>query len=83
MVDKREFCFVLLIVAYNIVAQRQKTKVVLKSTVELYGVYDTVEMYKKQIKKNKLLQLGWEPVISLGALYDDEDLRRYVRCWIT
>ena len=50
MVDKREFCFVLLIVAYNIVAQRQKTKVVLKSTVELYGVYDTVEMYQKQIK---------------------------------
>jgi hypothetical protein len=50
MVDKREFCFFLLIVAYNVVAQRQKTKVVLKSTVELYGVYDTVEMYKKQIK---------------------------------
>ena len=48
MVDKREFCFVLLCVV--VVAQRQKTKAVLKSTAELYGVYDTVEMYQKQIK---------------------------------
>jgi hypothetical protein len=27
-----------------------QTKAVLKSTVELNGVYDTVEMYQKQIK---------------------------------
>ena len=55
MVDKREFCFVLLCVvnincSINVVAKWQKTKAVLKSKAELYGVYDTVEMYQKQIK---------------------------------
>jgi hypothetical protein len=55
MVDKREFCFVLLCVV-NVKCSIKgssttaKTKAVLKSTAELYGVYDTVEMYQKQIK---------------------------------
>ena len=65
MLDKRVFCFVhlcvvnvncsikqssrMLIVAKNVVAQRQKTKAVLKSTAELYGVYGNVEMYQKEI----------------------------------
>ena len=40
----------MLIVAKNVVAQRQKTKAVLKSTAELSVAYDTVIMYQKQIK---------------------------------
>ncbi len=55
MVDKREFCFVLLcVVNINCSIKRSsttaKTKAVLKSKAELHGVYDTVEMYQKQIK---------------------------------
>jgi hypothetical protein len=55
MVDNREYCFVLLCVvnvncSINRSSKTAKTNAVLKSTAELYGVYDTIEMYQKQIQ---------------------------------